>query len=170
MNPMRTKAYYEIKMRILTLLSHVEATHTYALIIRDDGCVKAAIIENADDLLPLVTVCELSGRDGFKVRMWNSKEAFNIIKTYARELITLSTVREFEEAYKNAKENGYSGNRGNFAEDLFALITGGKQNDSKTAKCTECGDVNVNGEEIQVKLWNATITTLEQVERFNEGR
>lgn len=166
---MRTHDYYEIKMRILRALARLEATHTYALVIRDDGCVKAAIVENADDLLPLVTVCEISGRDGFKVRMWNSNEAFSIIKTYARELITLCTVKEFEEAFKEAKANGYTGNRGNFAEDLFALVTDGKQNESKTAKCTECGDVNVNGEEIQVKLWNATITTLEQVERFEKA-
>ena len=167
---MRTKAYYEIKMRTLELLARVEYTHTYALIIRDKGCVKAAIVEDADDLLGLVTVCELTGRDGYKVRMWNSKEAFEIIKTYAREMVTLCTVKEFEASFKMAKDNGYYGNRGNFGEDLFAKVTGATQMNAKNAKCTDCGDVVLNGEHIQVKLWNATITTLEQAERFNEGR
>ena len=167
---MRTKAYYQIKMKTLELLARVEYTHTYAFIIRDNGMVKAAIVEEADTIMPFITVCELTGRDGYKVRMWNSREAFTTIKEYARELITLCSVKEFEASFATAKGNGYFGNRGNFGEDLFATITGATQMTSKTAKCTECGDVILNGEHIQVKLWNATVTTLEQAERFNEGR
>ena len=67
-----------------------------------------------------------------------------------------------------AKENGYKGNRGNFFEIIFSEVTGAEMNENPTAKCTECGDVRLNGEEIQLKLWNATLTTETQVNRFYE--
>lgn len=158
----RTRINLEIKTAILNMLIAIEYTHTYAFIIRDNGLVKACIVENADDVLPLVTICERNSKSHggvFGIRMWNSNTAFSIIKEYARETITMCSVSDFENGYKEAKENGYFGNRGNYAEDMFALITNGTQNDSKNAKCTECGDVIVNGEHIQVKLWNATVTT-----------
>ena len=158
----RTAINLEIKNAILNTLFAIEYTHTYAFIIRDNGLVKACIVENADDVLPLVTICERNSKSHggvFGVRMWNSNTAFGIIKEYARETITMCSVAEFENEYRTAKENGYFGNRGNYAEDMFAFITGATQNTSKNAKCTECGDVVLNGEHIQVKLWNATVTT-----------
>lgn len=165
----RTMENNEVKTMILNRLAVVESTHTYAIAIRDNGIVKAAIIENADDVLPLVTVCEINSKSHgavYGVRIWNSKTAFEIIKSYAREVITLCTVKEFERRYKEAKENGYKGNRGNFFEVMFSEVTGAEMNDDPTAKCTECGDVRLNGEEIQLKLWNATVTTEPQVNRF----
>ena len=159
---MRTTQNIEIKNHILNMLTAIEYTHTYAFIIRDNGLVKACIVENADDVLPLVTICERNSKSHggiFGIRMWNSNTAFSIIKTYARETITMCSVAEFENGYKTAKENGYFGNRGNYAEDMITILTGATQNESKNAKCTECGDIVLNGEHIQVKLWNATVTT-----------
>ena len=166
---MRNTINMAIKNHILSLLSLVEFTHVYGFGIRDNGLVKVAIVENADEIMNLITVCELTSKSHgavYGVRMWNSSVAFNIIKEYARELITLCTVNEFERIYAERKANGYTGNRGNLLEDLFAEFTGAIQNESKTAKCTECGDVVLNGEHIQMKLWNATVTTEPQVERF----
>lgn len=165
----RTMENNEVKMMILNRLASVEYTHTYAFAIRDDGMVKAVIIENADDVMPLITICERNSKSHggvYGVRIWNSKKAFEIMKQYAREIITLCTVEEFERRYKEEKENGFTGNRGNLFEIMFSEITGAEMNDNPTAKCTECGDVRLNGEEIQLKLWNATVTTEPQVNRF----
>lgn len=166
---MKKNSNEAIKNVILTRLSTVEFTHTYAFAIRDEKMVKAVIVENADEIMPLITYCErnaISHGGVFGVRMWNSNKAFEIIKDYAREIIPICSVKEFERIYQEKKSNGYKGNRGNFFEDTFAEITGGVQNENKTAKCTECGDVVVNNEHIQVKYWNATVTTEPQVNRF----
>lgn len=166
---MRTNENIEMKAMILNRLAMVESTHTYAIAIRDNGMVKAVIIENAEDVLPMVTVCERNSKSHggvYGVRIWNSKKAFEIMKEYAREIITLCSVDEFERRYKEMKENGFKGNRGNLFEIIFSEITGAEMNDNPTAKCTECGDVRLNGEEIQLKLWNATVTTEPQVNRF----
>ena len=159
----------EIKAYILKSLSEVEFTHTYGFIIRDAKMVKLAIVENADEIMEFITVCEKNAKSHgaeYGVRMWNSNTAFKIIKSYAREIITLESVAKFESDYQTAKKNGYYGNRGNYGEDLAARVTGGIQNTSKNAKCTECGDMVLNGEHIQIKLWNATVTTESQVARF----
>ncbi len=167
----RTMENKEIKMMILDRLAEVEATHTYAFAIRDDKMVKAAIVEGADDIMSMITVCERNAKSHggvYGIRMWNSKDAFNIIKEYARELVTISSVKQFEADYKEAKENGFVGNRGNFFEVKFSAVTGAIMNENPTAKCIDCGDVNWNGEEIQLKLWNATVTTEPQINRFYE--
>ena len=158
-----------IKTMILERLAMVEYTHTYAFGIRDMGIVKVAIVDNADEILPLITKCErnaISHGGVYGVRMWNSHTAFNTIKAYAREVIDLCSVKEFERLFKEKKVNGYKGNRGNLFEDMTAELLNGQQMENKSAKCTECGDIIVNGEHIQVKLWNATITTESQVNRF----
>lgn len=167
-NPMRN-SNEEIKRTILERLAEVEYTDVYAFAIRDEKMVKAVIVENASEVLPLVTYCERNSASHgavWGVRMNNAKETFSVLKDYAREIIPMCSVKEFERLFAEQKENGYRGNRGNLFEDMFAEYTNGVQNENKSAKCTECGDVVVNGEHIQVKFWNATITTEPQVNRF----
>ena len=158
----------EIKEMILTKLAEVEYTHTYAIAFRDHKIVKAAIIEDADAILPLITVAErqsASHGGDWGVRVNLTKEKTEIVKAYAREIIDICSVAKFENEYETNGHRG-SNNRGHIFEQVFADVTGGKRNDNPTAKCTECGDVVVNGEHIQCKLWNATITTESQVNRF----
>jgi len=158
----------EIKNMILAKLAQVEFTHTYAIGIRENGLVKAVIIENADEILPLLTIAERQASShnavwGVRVRM--TKEKAEIAKTYAREVIDLCSVDWFENEYKvNGNKGSY--NRGHIFEKLCASVMGGHQMDAMNAKCTECGDIVVNGEHIQCKLWNATVTTEPQVNRF----
>ena len=45
-------------------------------------------------------------------------------------------------------------------------MLGGIRPEKRTAKCTESGDMIVNGEHIQLKLWNATITDEKTVNNF----
>ena len=165
----RTAMNLEMKMYILNRLFEVEYTSTYGFGIRDNGLVKVAIVEHADDILPMITYCEPNSKSHggvYGVRMWNNKEAFEIIKEYAREEIIICSVKEFEAEYKEAKENGFNGNRGNFLEYKFASVTGAKLNDNPNAKLTDCGDAVLNGEHIQLKLWNATVTTETTINNF----
>ena len=165
------KSNEEIKNVILERLATVEFTKTYAFAIRDEKMVKAVIVENADEILPLVTYCERNAESHgatWGVRMNNRMDVFAIIKEYAREIIPMYSTKEFERLFLEARANGYKGNRGNFFEDKFALLTNGVQNPNKSAKCTESGDVIINGEHIQCKFWNATVTTETQVNTFYE--
>lgn len=158
-----------IKATILERLALVEYTKVYAFAIRDEKMVKAVIVDNANEILSLVTYCERNSSSHgavWGVRMNNANETFATLKDYAREIIPMCSVKEFERVYAEKRASGYRGNRGNLFEDMFAELTNGTQNANKSAKCTECGDVVVNGEHIQVKFWNATITTEPQVNKF----
>lgn len=158
----------EIKEMILSRLAAVEFTHTYAIGIRENGIVKAAIVEDADAILPMVTIAEpqaSSHGSVWGVRMCGTRANMGIIKQYAREVVDLCSVAEFEREYAEHGNRG-SNNRGHIFERMCAEVLGGKQADTMTAKCTECGDIVVNGEHIQCKLWNATMTTEPQVNRF----
>ena len=158
----------EMKMFILNSLAEVEYTHTYAIAIRENKMVKACIIDNADEILPMITVCEQQASSHnavWGVRVNGTQDNFSIIKTYAREIIELCSVTEFENIYATRGNRG-SYNRGHIFEQLCAEKMSGQQMENPTAKCTECGDIVVNGEHIQCKLWNATVTTEPQVRSF----
>lgn len=157
-----------IKAFILDNLAKVESTHTYAFAIKDNGMIRACIVENADRLLPYITYCERQAASHgsiYGVRMHGTKANFELIKSRARQIIDICSIKAFEEIYKTEGNRG-SNNRGHIFEQLFAEVTGGERNTNMIAKCTDCGDVRVNGEEIQCKLWNATISTEKTVENF----
>ena len=153
------KSNEEMKNLILGGLSAIESTHTYAFAIRENHMLKACIVENADDILHMVTYCErrAESKGGYwGVRMINSRESFNIIKAYAREVIDLCSIDYFESVYAEQKYG--KGNRGNCFEHILAEAIGAEMNTAQNAKLIDCGDIRVNGEEIQCKLYNATIT------------
>lgn len=151
----------EIKNMILNTLAEIEYTHTYAFAIREHGMVKAAIVENADEILPLVTIAEKQASSHgapWGVRMCNKQSCFEIIKAYAREVIDICSVDYLEAEYKTHGNRG-GNNRGHIFETLFNERVQGTRPTSKNAKCIDTGDVIVNGEHIQCKFWNATVTT-----------
>ena len=80
---MKKNSNEEMKMVILDRLNTVEFTHVYAFAIREDKMVKAVIVENADEIMPLITYCERNSKSHggvWGVRMWNAREAFEVIK------------------------------------------------------------------------------------------
>lgn len=159
----------EMKQYILDRLAQVEYTDTYVFAIRDHKMVKAVEVENAHDVLPLITYCERqasSHGSPWGVRMWNSTATFEIIKAYASRIWTLCSVEEFETTYQEAGGRKLDGYRGEWFERLFVKYVGGTRPEKRNAKCTECGDVILDGKHLQLKLWNATITTEPQVNRF----
>jgi hypothetical protein len=78
----------------------------------------------------------------------------------------LCSVEEFETTYQEAGGRKLDGYRGEWFERLFVKYVGGTRPEKRNAKCTECGDVILDGKHLQLKLWNATITTEPQVNRF----
>lgn len=169
---MKTRIGYdntEMKQMILDRLEKVEFTHTYVFAIRQNGMVKAVEVDDALDILPFVTYCEPQAQSHgapWGVRMWNSADAFDIILSYASRVWTICSVKEFEETYQAAGGNKIPGYRGEWFERLFVKFIGGTRPEKRNAKCTESGDVILNGKHLQLKLWNATITTEPQVNRF----
>lgn len=158
-----------VKNHILAMQAEYEYTHYYAIAIRDHKMIKACFIENADEVLPLVTYCERNAESHggvWGVRMMNNSMAKGIIKEYASKIVDLCSIEYFENRYMTEKENGIKGNRGNLFETLLVEVCGGYQVETKNAKCTEMGDVVIDGQHIQCKLWNATITTEPQAMRF----
>lgn len=166
------KSNEAMKAIILDRMAKVEYTDTFAFAIRTKGIVQAAIVENASDILPMVTYCErLASKkgEGWNVRMWNAESAFKIIRDYAREIIDLCSVEEFEESYLEAGGNkAIPGYRGEWFERWFVKIVGGERPENRQAKCTETGDVILNGEHIQLKLWNASVGNEKTSARFYE--
>lgn len=157
-----------MKNNILTGLARVEYTSVYAFAIREDQMVKAVVVEDANDILPLITICERQAKShgsDWGVRIHGTKKNFALMKEYAREVVDICSVDCFEEIYATEGNRG-SNNRGHIFEKLCAERMGGYQVEKKNAKCTESGDIVVNGEHIQCKLWNATVTTEKQVMRF----
>ena len=152
----------EMKMVILNRLEEIEYTHTFVFAIRDNGFVKAAEVENAPDILPMITYCERqasSHKSPWGVRMWNSSSAFEIIKAYASRIWTLCSVEEFERTYEEAGgKKAIPGYRGEWFERLFIQFVGGTRPENRAAKCIDSGDVILDGKHLQLKLWNATIS------------
>lgn len=66
---------------------------TFIVAIRKNGCIYACIVENFIDIVPLV------------VNKWgyinNSIATFEIIEEYAREVVLIDTVADFERKAKN---------------------------------------------------------------------
>lgn len=164
----------EMKRFILNRLAEVEYTDTYVFAIREHGMVKAVEVENASEILPFITYCERRAKSKggmWGVRMWNAKGAFDIIKAYGSREWTLCSVHEFEQSFEEAYEiEKMSGKRGEWFERLFIKYVGGVRPDDRRAKCTESGDVILDGKHLQLKLWNATITEENQVNRFYEQK
>ena len=73
---MKTRTGYdnvEMKQFILDRLAQVEYTDTYVFAIRHQGMIKAAKVEHAMDILPLVSYCEKQASSHgapWGVRMW----------------------------------------------------------------------------------------------------
>lgn len=160
----------EMQTLILDRLAKVEFTHTYIFAIRSHGMLLACKVEHADDLLPYITYCEPQAQSHggvWGVRMWNSDKAFENILEYASEVFTLCSVKEFERSFAEAKaNNSFKGNRGDWFETVFTDMVGGERPALRNAKCTETGDIILNGEHLQLKFWNATVTTEPQVNKF----
>ena len=159
-NEMR-KDNTEIKEMILTRLAEIEYTHTYIFAIDDGAIIRGAIVENADDILPLITVAERQAKSHgsvWGVRMRPAQISYDIIRKHATEIFDVCSKDYMENEFKT-NGNGGSNNRGHIFERLCAEVLGGVQNTKKNAKCTESGDINVNGKHYQVKFWNATVTT-----------
>lgn len=162
----------EMKQFILDRLAEVEYTDTYVFGIRDNGMLKAVEVEHAHDILPLITYCEKQASSHgapWGVRMWNASAAFDIIKAYASRIWTLCSIEEFERTYQEAGGKKIDGYRGEWFERMFVKYVGGTRPEKRNAKCTESGDVILKGKHLQLKLWNATITTEPQVNRFYEA-
>lgn len=158
----------EVKTAVLDKLAAVEFTHTYIIGFTEGGMVKAAIVENADQILPLLTVAEpqaSSHKSVWGIRMRVTAEGKDILKTYAREIFDVCSIKFLEQEYAEHGNRG-GNNRGHIFERLCAEVMGGTRPDSMTAKCTETGDIIVDGEHFQCKLWNATVTTEPQVMEF----
>lgn len=151
----------EIRDIILNTLFEIEYTHTYAIGFVENKIIKAAIIENADNILPFVTYAERQAASHgavWGVRIWARKQTTEILKTYAREIVDICTVDYMEREYAISGNRG-GNNRGHIFERLCAEVMNGKQVKNKCAKCIYSGDIIVNDEHIQCKFYNATVTT-----------
>lgn len=155
------KSNENVKMEILNTLFEIEYTHTYAFGIKENKMIKCAIVENAEEILPLITISERQAtkkNSVWGVRMHGTVADFQIIKEHAREIFEVCSVEEMEKEYTEHGNRG-SNNRGHIFERLCAEVMGGTQANNMTAKCIDTGDIIVNGEHIQCKFYNATVTT-----------
>ena len=163
----------ENKMMVLEMVkkyNRLTATHGYIFGFVRNKMVYAVKVENAETILShLVFLGSASRCKGFSIRFRPNKTQQEIILANASEVKILCSYEYLEEVKK-----AYGNNRGNAFENLSAIAFGGKLNDSKNAKFTECGDMNINGKEYQAKFGcsagAATFTNEETLENLERER
>ena len=119
---------------------------TFGIAFRENGCIYAAIIE---DFADIVTINGVLSKYGY---IAPSKANNEIFKEYAREVVYIDTVAEFERKAKNwNKRHREARYRGWYFEIAFCRATGAKRNTKQNAKHTEDFDCILNGEGIELK-------------------
>lgn len=141
----------EKKINLVNLVNRyckISATKSYIFGFVRNGSVYAVKVEDADRMLSeLVFLGSASRGQGFSIRFRPNKVQQELILANASEVKILCSYEYLEEVKKE-----YGNNRGNAFENLSAIAFSGKLNESKNAKFTECGDMNINGKEYQAKF------------------
>lgn len=135
------------RMNLIARYNRGAATHNYVFGFVRGGMVWAVQCDNCADLLPFVT-CYDKSRDALRYRP-NTKQQDLILARAARVEI-LCTADDLEEL---KAEHG--NNRGDAFEYIAAKRWGGVQHSKRNEKFTTCGDITVNGIEMQVKYGSA---------------
>ena len=135
------------RMSLIARYNRGAATHTYIFGFMRGGMVWAVQCDNCADLLPFVT-CYDKSRDALRYRP-NAKQQDLILARAARVEI-ICTADELETMKADFKNN-----RGDAFEYMVARRWGGVQHSKRNEKFTDCGDITVDGVEMQVKYGSA---------------
>ena len=126
-------------------MDHYLAT-TFVIGFRIKGTLYAAIIEDSMDIAPLVCT------------QWGyinpSRATSDILMEYAREVIEVDTVAEFERKAKNWNKRHHDARyRGYYFEIAVCRALGAKRNSIRDIKHSEGFDATLkNGEGVEIKF------------------
>lgn len=132
------------RMSLIARYNRGAATHNYIFGFVRGGMVWAVECRGCADLLPFIT-CYDKSRDALRYRP-NAKQQDCILARAARVEI-LCTADELETIKADFKNN-----RGDAFEYMTAVRWGGVQHSKRNEKFTDCGDITINGIEMQVKF------------------
>ena len=139
-------------------------THSYIFGYVANGMVYGARINDARPILPYVTCldCASSKNGGtIQLKYKPNKAQVAVIIENADEIRAICTEQYLEDTFRSCRQN-----RGQIFEALAALTFNGEQVIAKNAKFTDCGDIIVNGDHLQVKFLKATFTDERTIRNF----
>lgn len=131
-------------------------TPDYVFGYTENGMVYAAMVENADGILPYVTTLDrASSKNGgtYSLKYKPTKAITSILQAHASKVLTICSVEYLESLNATSRQN-----RGQIFESLVAENLKAETPKAKNAKFTDCGDIIVNGRHYQVKYAKATFT------------
>ena len=131
-------------------------TPDYVFGYAENGMVYAAMVENADEILPYVTTLDrASSKNGgtYSLKYKPTKAITSILRAHASKVLTICSVEYLESLNATSRQN-----RGQIFESLVAENLKAETPKAKNAKFTDCGDIIVNGRHYQVKYAKATFT------------
>lgn len=111
-----------------------------------DGFVWACMVENADNLLALLSYAEKRSTSGWTLRYRPTKAMQEIILAHSTETRILYSV----EVMENEKVN-HNNNRGTMFEDVCVKVWNGEQTKANL-DFTKGGDTIINGIHYQIKF------------------
>jgi len=145
-----------IKEYLTTEYARLAYTANYVFGYAESGMVYAAMVEDADEILPYVTCLDrASSKNGgtYSLKYKPTKAIAAILRTYASKVFAVCSVEYLENLNRENRQN-----RGQIFEAMVAEILGAETPKAKNAKFTDCGDIIVNNRHYQVKYAKATFT------------
>lgn len=131
-------------------------TSDYVFGYAESGMVYAAMVENADEILPYITCLDrASSKNGgtYSLKYKPTKAIAAILRVHASKVFAVCSVEYLESLNKASRQN-----RGQIFETMVAEILKAETPKAKNAKFTDCGDIIVNRRHYQVKYAKATFT------------
>lgn len=145
-----------IKEYLISEYSRLAFTSNYVFGYAESGMIYAAMIENADEILPYVTCLDrASSKNGgtYSLKYKPTKAIAAILRAHASKVFAVCSVEYLESLNKANRQN-----RGQIFEAMVAKILKAETPKAKNAKFTDCGDIIVNYRHYQVKYAKATFT------------
>jgi hypothetical protein len=145
-----------IKAYLVSAYNRLAYTHNYVFGYCQRGMVYAAMVKDARELLPFVTVLDkASQKNGgtFSLKYKPNKAMVDIINSNAERIFPVMSENMLEELKATTNHN-----RGQIFEDAVAEMLKAEQPKQKNAKFTDSGDIILDGTHYQVKYNKATFT------------
>lgn len=147
---------------MLTRYTRLAYTHSYLFVVKSHGIAYMAFIKDIRPIFAHITYCERNATSHggyYGLRMLNCKATADTILANAYEIVSLGSARDLENDYLERKANGYLGNRGNYFEDMAVDMFHAERPENINTSFAVAGDMVIDGTHFQMKIWNATFTT-----------
>lgn len=162
-----------VKKYLVDAYNNMAGTHSYIFGYVMAHMVYAAVVNEGAELLPYISsVDKASEKNGgtYQLKYKPNKAQLATLIASADEIRPICSEEYLENLYIESKaQPKHRHNRGQLFEGLVQNAFGGKLSDKANAKFTDCGDININGVEYQIKYLKATFTDERTINNLNKA-